>query len=72
MDFIKSIYPYDIIENDKTMIKPYELDIYIPEKQVAIEFDGIYWHNEENKPKNYHLMKTELCEEKGIHLIHIF
>ena len=72
LDFIKSIYHGQILENNKTIIKPYELDIYLPEKRFAIEFDGIYWHNEENKPKNYHLMKTELCNGKNIHLIHIF
>ena len=35
-------------------------------KEIAVEFDGIYWHSEEDKTKNYHLNKTELCEAKGI------
>lgn len=59
-----------IKENDRQEINPLELDIYIPEKQLAIEFDGLYWHSDIDK--NYHLNKTKLCEEKGIHLIHIF
>lgn len=50
----------------------HELDIYIPDKQLAIEFDGIFWHNEINKPVDYHLNKTEECKKKGIRLIHIF
>lgn len=58
--------------NTKKIIQPYELDIYIPSKQLAIEFDGLYWHNETRKPKDYHLNKTEMCESKGIQLIHIF
>jgi hypothetical protein len=49
-----------------------ELDIYIPELKLAFEFNGVYWHNELYKDKNYHLEKTELCEEKGISLIHIY
>ena len=50
-----------------------ELDIFIPEKKVAIEYDGLYWHCEKNKEnKNYHLEKTEECIKNGIRLIHIF
>lgn len=71
--FIKSIYSDEIIENDRTIIFPKELDVYIPNKKVAIEFDGLYWHSTEHqKNKNYHLNKTIMCEEKGIRLIHIF
>ncbi len=62
-----------IIENSREIIKPHELDIYIPSKNIAIEFDGLYWHSEEHgKDKNYHLNKTELCKSKNIQLIHIF
>ena len=70
--FIKSICDYEIIENNRDVISPMELDIYIPSKKLAIEFDGIYWHNELYKDKNYHLDKTLACEEKGIDLIHVF
>jgi len=50
-----------------------ELDIFIPSKGIAFEIDGLYWHSNKflSDPK-YHLMKTILCEENGIHLIHIF
>lgn len=73
LDFVKSIYSGEVIENDHSIISPYELDIYIPEKHVAIEFDGIYWHTEaQGKDEHYHLMKTEMCKDNGIHLIHIF
>lgn len=73
LNFVKSIYNGAIVENDRTIISPKELDIYLPEKHVAIEFDGLYWHSEEQgKGEEYHLAKTEACEEKGIRLIHIF
>ena len=86
-EFVKSIYPNKIIENDRKIIKPKELDIYIPNKNVAIECDGLYWHSteqltskgqfifssdEKKHYKNKQLIKTLLCEEKGIRLIHIF
>ena len=71
--FIKSIYNNDIICNSRKVISPYELDIYIPNKKLAIEYDGLYWHSTESDiNKNYHLMKTEKCEKQGIQLIHVF
>ena len=70
-EFIKSIGVL-YVENTKKIISPLELDIYIPSHNLAIEFDGLYWHSEIHKPSNYHLNKTELCEEQGIQLIHIF
>lgn len=60
------------IKNTYQIIKPKELDIYIPEKNVAIEFNGLYWHTTEYVNKNQHLEKTELCNKKNIRLIHIF
>ena len=74
LDFVKSIYNGRIIENNQTVLENrLELDIYIPDKKVAIEFDGLYWHSEENgKDANYHLNKTVECEKNGIRLIHIF
>jgi len=70
-EYIKSLN-FSIIENNRTLISPFELDIYIPSKKIAIEYDGLYWHSELYKDKNYHLNKTELAKSKGVKLIHIF
>jgi very-short-patch-repair endonuclease len=70
-DFIKSLN-IEYMTNDRNIIKPLELDIYLPEHKLAIEFDGLYWHSELFKDKNYHLNKTNLCQKQGIQLIHIF
>ena len=61
-----------VIENNRTQITPLELDLYLPDYKLAIEFNGLYWHSEPIKDKNYHLNKTNLCKEKEIQLIHIF
>lgn len=73
-NFIKAIIQSeDILSNTKKIIYPYELDIYIPSRKIAIEFDGLFWHTEKiGKDKNYHLYKTKECEKYGIQLIHIF
>lgn len=50
-----------------------EIDIYLPDYKVGIEYDGLYWHSEElGKDSNYHLNKLQKAEEEGIHLVHIF
>ena len=73
--YIKSIYP-DCIQNDRATVsnrngKFYELDIYVPSKKVAFEFDGSYWHSSIYKDSNYHIRKSDYCREDGIRLIHI-
>ena len=61
------------IANDRTLIKPLEVDFYIPDKKIAIEFNGIYFHSEDSgKSKDYHKNKTESCAVKGVQLIHIW
>lgn len=64
---------FNIIENNKHLIYPKEVDIYFPDKKIAIEYNGNYWHSEGNgKGKKYHLNKTEECGKRGIQLLHIF
>lgn len=73
VDFVKSVYQGEIIENTRKVITPFELDVYIPEKKLAIEFNGDYWHSENVlSDKNYHRNKTMMCNEQNIRLIHIF
>lgn len=72
-EFISSIYKGEIIRHDKKILNGLELDIYLPEKNIAIEYDGLYWHSYERiNDKKYHLNKTEECLKHGIQLIHIF
>ena len=72
IEFCKQYYP-NLITHDKTLIKPYELDIVIPELKITLEFNGKYWHSIDKRTiQDYHLMKTEMCENLGYRLIHIF
>lgn len=61
---------YKTISNTRKIIQPQELDIFVKDKKLAIEFNGIYWHSK--KDENYHLNKTENCEKQGIRLLHIY
>lgn len=58
--------------SNRKILNGKELDILIPNKNVAIELNGIYWHNELFCDENYHLNKTIKCNEKNIDLVHIF
>ena len=58
--------------NDRSIIVPYELDFYLPDYNIAIEINGVYWHSEKFKDKNYHYNKWKLCRDKGITLYSIF
>lgn len=70
---ISSIYFGSIYLNNRKIIHPYELDLYLPELNLAIEYNGTYWHSQEKgKSINYHLNKSILCREKNIRLIHIY
>lgn len=72
-NYIKQIYTNVILFNSHKIISPQELDIYIPEKKLAIEFNGVYWHSaNKGLDKYYHQNKSKLCQEKGIRLIHIY
>ena len=57
---------------DRTVISPYEIDIYVPSKKLGIEFNGSYWHSSIYKDKNYHFNKSKIAEKNGIRLIHIY
>lgn len=72
LNFIRNNYDFEIVSNEKKILSPYELDIYLPELKLAFEYNGIYWHNELNKENDYHLNKTEECEKQGIQLVHIW
>lgn len=83
-DIFTSRYEQDILAfitsigfecgKDRSILHGAELDIFIPEKRVAIEFNGCKWHTETfgKKDANYHLNKTLQCEAAGVRLIHIF
>ena len=64
---------YDIIKNSRSLISPYEIDIFLPKYNIGIEYNGAYWHSEVNgKDKQYHIRKQILAEENNIKLIQIF
>ena len=61
------------VRSDRTILDGMEIDIYLPEYKIGIEYNGDLWHTEKyGKDKNYHLFKTVKCNEKGVGLVQIF
>lgn len=62
----------DIVTNSRKLIPPKEIDIYLPKYNLAIEFNGLYWHTDLFVDKFYHINKLLECKNKNIKLIQIF
>jgi len=61
------------LQTNRNLIENYEIDIYLPDYKIGIEYNGMYWHSEQKGiDKYYHLNKTLLSENNGFFLIHIF
>lgn len=81
-DFIKSLIPsVNIQMRNRRVIAPMELDLYLPDYNIAIECNPTYTHNSTIPPYSennvvmapqYHKQKSDLCRKQGIFLFHIF
>jgi hypothetical protein len=65
----------EYVPGDWTVLGNLELDIYIPDHDMAIEVNGLYWHSyddsevkKENKFR--HIEKTISSNVKGVNLLH--
>ena len=71
-EYVKSL-GVNVINSDRTVLSGMELDVYCPDQKLGIEFDGMRYHSVlGGKDRNYHLNKTQLLEEQGGQLLHIF
>lgn len=70
-DYVKSL-GFDIVQSDRTVLNGQELDIVVPSKDIAFEFNGVYWHSEIYRDDMYHVNKYRMCKDKGIDLIQVW
>jgi hypothetical protein len=69
LDFIKSFYTGKIVQSYRDS---FEIDIFFPELNFGIEFNGVYWHSEIFKDSDYHLNKLEHFKQRGIKIVNIW
>lgn len=73
--------PSHHVETNRRSLLEYkrlELDVYFPQKNFAVEIDGVFWHSFgaeerdlERTQKNDHFQKFEMCRDRGIRLLSI-
>lgn len=71
-DIITRHYHGTVIRGDYSVLKTYELDFFLPEINIAFEYNGEYWHSDACKAKDYHYKKSMACMNKGVRLVHIY
>lgn len=72
-DYIQSLLPNEQISNTWTELENgQEIDIFVPNLRLGIEYNGNYWHCNKEKEPNYHQDKTIQALSRGIYLMHIF
>lgn len=72
-NIIKTLLPGEEVETSVYGVIDKELDIYVPGKKFAIEFNGVYWHSEAaGKDRFYHASKQQACADQGITLYQVW
>lgn len=79
IEFVKTLYEGEVLVNYRSLITPYELDLYIPELKLAFEFNGDYWHsdkflllNHKMSSEEYHRNKFERCAALDVKLFFVW
>lgn len=70
--WIKELSNDKVLINDRAIIKPFEIDLWIPTKSLGIEVHGDYYHSSNFKDDDYHEMKHILACSSEISLIQLF
>ena len=70
-DFLEEVF--EVVRRDRKTLGKKELDIFIPSKKIAIEYNGSLFHSEFYKTNaKWHLKeKQDMCSGLGIRLIHV-
>lgn len=72
-NYILEIYKGKILLNNRKIIKPKELDIYLPDIGIGFEYNGMFWHSEDNvREDEIHYKKWKMCHELNIELMTIW
>lgn len=72
VNYLKYLRVKNIIRNTRKIIAPKELDIYLPDYKLGIEFNGLYWHSDKWQNDNACLEKHNLALSKNIKLLQFY
>jgi len=73
-NFVCKLLPDEkIIYNDRTVLSGKEIDIFLPDRNIGLEFNGLYWHSTDENTHDYHILhKMQFAFKNGVRLITIF
>jgi hypothetical protein len=71
-EYIKELGITNYEKNIRSIKGITELDFFLPDYNIAIECNGVYYHSTLYKGKKYHQEKTLKCKQNNVHLIHIW
>lgn len=72
-DLLRSKFGLEVEQSNRTILKGKEIDIWIPNLQIGIEYNGVYWHSEAaGCSKNEMYSKYKQCKELGIILFNVW
>lgn len=60
------------VQKERVLPSNKRVDLFIPSKNIAIEYNGVYWHSDLYKSKNYHKEKYDECKNLGVQLLYIY
>ena len=69
---LRSMLNENLIYNDRTLISPYEIDVYDPDNKIGYECHGAYWHSDIMKDNDYHETKGDMCESHNVYLFQFY
>lgn len=62
-----------VVVSDRSVLKGRELDVLLPERSLAVEYNGVYWHSSvHNRGGDYHVSKFEDSEASGVRLVQVW
>ncbi len=69
--YVKKVFPSAVNSYKDIFVKGMELDIYIPDLKIGIEYDGVYWHHKKRATYEREQRKYDICKEHGIKLFRV-
>lgn len=71
-EFLRS-HGLNVKQTERKALPGMEIDIYLPENNIGIEYNGLYWHSEDmGKDSKYHHAKWLIAKKVGIQLVQIW
>ena len=72
LEYVKENHCGTVIHCDREQISPLELDVYVPDLKLGIEYNGTYFHSEKHCSFERHRKKFLACQKEGIRLFAIY